>query len=429
MQGSPQAGSDFAANLNIRRLVYVRLLAIVGEIVMVSVAVLGLAMHLPVLMLSVGIAAHVLINLFAWWRVRSGCVIGTKEVLLQLCLDVLVLTGLLYLSGGASNPFVYLLLLPLVVAATILPKQHVWSMAVFVMVAYGMLMFDYQAMSQMDGHGGSHGGEDFNRHVTGMWFGFLLAVAMIVFFVLRMAESLRERDQVLAQARESALRDEQLVALGTLAAGAAHELGTPLSTMAVLTQELEQEYCQDQDLQQRLGILRQQVGRCKDTLSMISASSGQLRAEGGGRIALDLFLQTVVDDWCLMRPGAQLDFDATGEQPAPIIISEKGLSQALITFLDNAADSSPGAVEMHCQWQAKQLQIEIVDRGAGMPDEYLQQVGKVPFTTKAEGHGLGLLLAHAIIQRLDGGVEVNARPGGGTCVKLALDLNRLLLND
>jgi len=432
-QDQAQAGSDFAANLNVKRLVYVRLLAIVGEMVMVGVAVLGLAMHLPVLMLSMGIGAHVLINLFAWLRLRSGAVIDAKEVLLQLCLDVVVLTSLLYLAGGASNPFVSLLLLPLVVAATILPKRHVWSMAVFVMLAYGLLMFDYQAMSQMgsqmDGHAGSHAGENFNWHVMGMWFGFLLAVAMIVFFVLRMAESLRERDRVLAEARESALRDEQLVALGTLAAGAAHELGTPLSTMAVLTQELEQEYCQDQDLHQRLGILRQQVGRCKDTLSMISASSGQLRAEGGGRIALDQFLQSVVADWRSMRPGVQLDFDVEGEQPAPIIISEKGLSQALITFLDNAADSSPDAVEMHCHWQARQLLIEIADRGAGMPDEYIQQVGKVPFTTKAEGHGLGLLLAHAIIQRLNGHVDVSARPGGGTTVKLNLDLSGLLLDD
>ncbi|HHJ81226.1 MAG TPA: HAMP domain-containing histidine kinase [Candidatus Tenderia electrophaga] len=419
------AGGDSAANLNLKRLVYVRLLAIVGEMVMVAVAVLGLAMQLPVLLLSLGIGLHVLVNLFAWWQVRSGRVVAAKEVLLQLCLDVLVLTGLLYLTGGASNPFVSLLLLPLVVAATILPQRHVWGMAVFVMAAYGFLMLDYQAMSHM----GTRVGEDFNWHVTGMWFGFLLAVAMIVFFVLRMAESLRERDRVLAAARESALRDEQLVALGTLAAGAAHELGTPLSTMAVLTQELEEEYGQDQDLQQRLVILRQQVVRCKDTLAMISVSSGQLRAEGGGRIALDQFLQAVVADWRSMRPGAVLEFEVRGEQPAPLIISEKGLSQALITFLDNAADSSPDSVEMHCHWQASQLQIEIADRGDGMADEYLRQVGKVPFTTKADGHGLGLLLAHAIIQRLDGEIEVSARSGGGTCVKLNLDLKRLLLND
>jgi len=396
---------------------------------MLGVAVFGLAMQLPLLLLSMGISVHVLINLFAWWRVRTGVAVGAKEVLSQLCLDVMVLTCLLYLTGGASNPFVSLLLLPLVVAATILPKRQVWSMALFVVIAYGWLMFDYHAMSQMESHAGSHVEEDFNWHVTGMWFGFLLAVAMIVFFVLRMAESLRERDRVLAEAREAALRDERLVALGTLAAGAAHELGTPLSTMAVLTQELEQEYEHDLDLQQRLAILRQQVDRCKETLSMISASSGQLRAEGGGRIALDQFLQTVVADWRSMRPGAQLDFDVAGEQPAPIIISEKGLSQALITFLDNAADSSPDAVEMHCRWQASQLQVEIADRGAGMPDEYQQQVGKVPFTTKVEGQGLGLLLAHAIIQRLDGRVEVNARSGGGTSVKLELDLSGLLVND
>ena len=225
------------------------------------------------------------------------------------------------------------------------------------------------------------------------------------------------------------LRDEQLVALGTLAAGAAHELGTPLSTMAVLARELQQEYDQDQALQQRLSILRQQVDRCKETLSMISASSGQLRAEGGSRIQVDQFLNGVVADWRLMRSTAQLKYDCSGVVPAPVIVSEKGLRQALITFLDNAADSSSNAVEMTCHWSERQLQVEIADRGEGMPQEFRHQIGKIPFTTKAEGRGLGLLLAHAIIQRLDGVVEVSERAGGGTCVTLTVTLDRLLLDE
>lgn len=425
--GYEQAAStrDDISALNFKRLVFVRMLAIVGEIVAVSGAVLGLGMHLPLLMLLLVIAGHVVVNLFAWFKYSGRQVISANEFLFQLFLDSVVLATLLYLTGGATNPFVSSLLLPLVVAAAVLPRRHVWGMAVLVVIAYGLLMFTHQPMP----HVASHAGKDFDWHVIGMWFSFLLAVVMIVFFVLRMAESLRERDHVLALARERALRDEQLVALGTLAAGAAHELGTPLSTMAVLTKELEQEYAKDNDLQQRLIILRQQVDRCKQTLSEISASSGQLRAEGGGRVQLDQFLTDVVTDWRAMRPSVELEFRLDGVTPAPNIISEQGLRQALITFLNNAADSSPDDVAMHCQWNDRHMRVEISDRGAGMPREYLEQIGKVPFTTKAEGHGLGLLLAHAIIQRLDGEVSVTERSDGGACVKLDLDLSRLLLDE
>ncbi len=429
MKFLPQQNSsqdrDTTSLLNLKRLVFVRIVAIAGEIIAVAVAVLGLGMHLPVLLLTIVIAAHALINLFAWLRLRTNKVIGANEFLFQLSLDVVILTILLYLVGGATNPFVSLLLLPLVVAAAVLPRVHVSVMAVLVVFAYGLLMFTHQPMP----HVASHAGKDFDWHVIGMWFGFLLAVIMIVFFVLRMAESLRERDRHLAQARERALRDEQLVALGTLAAGAAHELGTPLSTMAVLTKELEQEYTQDEELQQRLLILRQQVDRCKETLSMISASSGQLRAEGGYRIQLDQFLTAVVDDWRKVRPESRLEFTVSGVDPAPNIISEKGLRQALITFLDNAADSSPDDVDMTCLWSDRHLQVVVADRGAGVPVEFKDHVGKVPFSTKKEGQGLGLFLAHAIIQRLDGTVAVSERPGGGTRVTMELELDRLLLNE
>jgi two-component system sensor histidine kinase RegB len=113
--------------------------------------------------------------------------------------------------------------------------------------------------------------------------------------------------------------------------------------------------------------------------------------------------------------------------PAPQIISEQGLRQALISFLDNAADSSPNEVEMRCHWSAQHLTIEIADRGAGLPQALRAQAGRVPFTTKTEGHGLGLLLAHAIIQRLGGEVRLEPRAGGGTCVHVALSLEKLLV--
>jgi two-component system sensor histidine kinase RegB len=418
--------ADETLRLNLRRLVAVRMFAITVEGVALAAALYGLEMELALLPLLLTIAAQLLLNLFSWQRLRQTWVVGSVEFLVQLCIDVVLLLSLLYFAGGATNPFVSLLLLPLVVAAAVLPRRYVWIVAALVVSGYGVLMLNYQPMSGHMDHM-DHGNADFDWHVTGMWFGFMLGVAVVLFFVLRMAESLRERDRILAEARERALRDEQLVALGTLAAGAAHELGTPLSTMAVLSKDLEQEYAADAALARRLTLLRQQVDRCKQTLSMISASAGQLRAESGGRIALDQFLDTLVADWRHRYSRATLDYHNDGVQPAPLIISEQGLRQALVSFLDNAADSSPNDVEMRCHWSARQLTIEIADRGPGLSQELRAQVGKVPFTTKAEGHGLGLLLAHAIIQRLGGEVRMEPRAGGGTSVHVELNLEKLLV--
>lgn len=431
--------ADETLRLNLRRLVTVRSFAIAGEITALAVAHFGLGMALAWWPLLLVVFAQLLLNLVSGWRLRQPWRVGTLEFLAQLCFDVVLLLALLSFAGGATNPFVSLLLLPLVMAAAVLPRRYVSIVAVLVVLGYGLLMlrFEPQAhqmeqmghadqMGQMD-HVAASGAANFEWHVTGMWFSFMLGVAVVLFFVLRMAESLRERDRILAEARERALRDEQLVALGTLAAGAAHELGTPLSTMAVLSKDLEQEYAADVSLARRLTLLRQQVDRCKQTLGMISASAGELRAESGGRVALDQFLDALVADWRERYSRATLDYRSEGSRPAPLIISEQGLRQALISFLDNAADSSPDEVEMDCRWSGQQLAIEIGDRGAGLPQELRDQAGKVPFTTKAEGHGLGLLLAHAIIQRLGGEVRLESRDGGGTLVHVELNLERLLV--
>jgi len=420
---SKQSG-DASLRGNLHRLVIIRMLAIVGESVAVAGAVYGLKMPLPLLPLFGIISMHLLVNAATWWWLHGSNSVSALGFFMQLCLDVMVLALLLYFAGGATNPFVSLLLLPLVVAAVVLAKAYVWVMALLVAVVYALLMALFQPMP----HVASSLGHDFDWHVLGMWFSFLLGVALIVFFVLRMAESLRQRDQNLAQAREREMRDEKLVALGTLAAGAAHELGTPLSTMAVLSKDLELEYADDADLAPRLAILRQQIKRCKETLSMISASAGQMKAGSGGRLSLDDFLNKVIAEWRVRRPQAQLCFRLEGTQPAPLIVSEEGLGQAIVTFLDNAADSSPDDIEMSCDWDSGCLQMTIADRGEGIAPELREQLGKKPFSTKAEGHGLGLLLAHAIIERLGGYVTVEEREGGGACVRVELDLTSLLID-
>ena len=266
-----------------------------------------------------------------------------------------------------------------------------------------------------------HADDNFAQHVFGMWFGFVLSAALIAWFVVGMANTLRKRDQMLAEAREQALRDQQLVALGTLATGAAHELGTPLATMAVVTRELERADVSE-SMKRKLHILRDQIGRCKQALSVISASAGEARAESGSLIQVDLFLRTVIDEWRSQRLEADVEMQLTNGPSSAHIVDEYTLHQSLINILNNAADVSPEPLLFRGRWDQHQLEIDILDRGPGLHPTTVANLGEQKASHKEYGMGLGLFLTHATIQRLGGNIALFDREDGGTCTRIRLPL-------
>jgi two-component system sensor histidine kinase RegB len=272
-----------------------------------------------------------------------------------------------------------------------------------------------------------HHGEDggFGLHVLGMWVSFVLSAGVIAWFVVRMAASLRDRDRELAAARERALRDQHVLALGTLAAGAAHQLGTPLATMAVMLRELEHEFRNDPDLGTDLRDVRQQVDQCKSIISDLVAAAGQTRGEGGRAEAIDTFLATTVETWRLQRPGIELSLRLDGSTPPPRILAERTLGHTLVTLLNNAADASGEDLEMQGYWTTDQLTVEIRDRGDGLAPATLSRVGRMPVSTKPEGHGVGLLIANAALERFGGRVTLTSRTDRGTCTRIELPLSGL----
>jgi two-component system sensor histidine kinase RegB len=271
------------------------------------------------------------------------------------------------------------------------------------------------------GIGGMTQESSFNLHVLGMWLGFVLSAAIIAWFVVQMAEAVRSRDETLARVREEILRNERIVALGTQAAGAAHELGTPLSTMAVVIGELQHDVTSTQSaLRDNLAILDEQVRACKRILDKIMAN-----AQDSG-VALprpaDALMAEVVDEWQLLRPTAQYHYRCDSIQPAPILNADVTLRAALMNLLNNAADASPRPIEMHARWDSSSFTLEIHDQGAGLSDEAALKAGSAFFTTKKEGRGLGLLLANATIERMGGTVRLSNREGGGATTELTLPI-------
>jgi len=413
-----QANHDPTAALNLQRLFTLRNIAIICALAAIIIASQVLAMALPLVPLMIIIAVHGAINIMTLLRTKKSRPVSSWEFFVQLVLDTLILFALLYFAGGSTNPFVSLFLLPLLIVASILPQRFTWAMAALTVSCYSLLIYFFQPLP----HARIKHGVDFDLHVMGMWFSFLLSAGLIVFFVVRMANSLRERDRILTEAREQAMRDQHLVTLGTLATGAAHELGTPLATMAVLVGELKHDRTNDTDVLEKIKMLRSQLDRCKSILSNITASTGQARPEGGRSFAIDEYLKTVVELLRSSRPAAKVLCQLEGAQPTPQILADKTLTQALLNILNNAADASIDSIEVNGCWSNEHLTLSIRDRGKGLTPSELATAGTPFFTTKSDGQGLGLYLARAVMERFGGQVQLCNQNGGGACAVIELPL-------
>jgi two-component system sensor histidine kinase RegB len=402
----------------LRRLCHLRWLALVALTTVTAVSAMLSQAPLPVLVLAaVGMAVAV-VNLRTGWRLLQPAPVGDGELLAHLSLDTAAIAAVLHFTGGWTNPFCSLLLLPLVIAATALPARHVWVVAGLALGGYTLL----GVLEPPAGHIHRGQGVDFGLHVLGMWISFMLSAGVVVSVVARLATSLRERDRRLAEAREQALRDQQVLALGTLAAGTAHELGTPLATMAVIARELEVALHQQPALADEARLLRQQVEHCKQAISSLAVAAGEGRAERTASVPVDQYLARAIEGWQVLRPGVALRCRWSGEGPAPRIADERTLGQALVSLLNNAADASPAGVEIEGRWRPGHLTLEIRDEGAGLPAAVARVAGRAPVSTKPHGMGIGLLLARSAIERFGGRMLMLHRDGGGALMRVELPL-------
>lgn len=406
---------------NLQRLFLLRNIVIAAQCLTFALAYWALEMELQWTEMVTVTALLAVLNLATWFRLRRNWPVSSIEFFAQLLIDVFALSALLYFSGGSTNPFISLYLLPLTIAAAALPWAYTWLMAAITISCYTLLLFYYVPLP----HDHEEHISEFNLHVSGMWLAFVLSTVLIAWFVVKMGISIRERDKDLALAREQALRNEQIIALGTLAAGAAHELGTPLATMAIVTGELQNDYTDNSEFQNSIRILRDQITHCKHTLTQLLADAGQARAEDGSGQAADYFLRQVLDKWQLMRPSVKFTYHGKGVQPAPQILNTQLLSQSILNLLNNAADASLKHIEIEASWNDHELQLEILDYGEGLTGEAAQRAGEAFFTSKApgQGFGIGLFLANANIERFGGSVRLTNREGGA-CTKVILPLIR-----
>ncbi len=416
--------NQFPLSRNLQRLFLLRNIAIISQCAVIAMAYWIIEIVLPWTEMIIVVAVLAALNLLTRLRLSHNWPVSHIEFFAQLLIDVLALSALLYFSGGSTNPFISLYLLPLTITAATLPWRYTWVMATITISCYSLLLFNYMPLPHDHSSDHSEHMTEFNLHVVGMWLAFMLSTVIIAGFVVKMSISIRDRDRDLAKVREQALRNEQIIALGTLAAGAAHELGTPLSTMAVVTGELQHEYLLDSEFQNNIRILRDQIRHCKQTLTQLLADAGQTRAEEGSGQSVDHFLSQILDKWRLIRPSVRFTYHSDGIQPTPKIMNNHLLSQSILNLLNNAADASSKCVDIKSNWDHQKLHLEIIDDGEGLSVEAKQHAGEAFFTSKApgQGFGIGLFLANANIERFGGSVHLFDHENGGACIQVTLPL-------
>lgn len=421
--------------LNLAWLTRLRWAAVAGQLTTMGVAALALDVALPWGALLLIVAAEVASNAVghAWLAARRP--IGEGLVAGVMVFDLLALTALLYATGGPTNPFNFLYLVHVALAAIVLRPSWAWGLAALSAALFALLFVAHEPLVFVGDHGGAgghghshHGGSDaaMDVHTRGMWVAFTVAAVFIVYFTHRIHRELAARDAELATARARAERTERLAALATLAAGAAHELSTPLSTIAVVARELERDLVgpdhAPEEAVEDARLIRSEVARCRAVLDRLAGDAARPRGEAAARVSVAALAAGLADG----RPEGAVTVEVAGGVGAHEVVAQvSALTRALRGLVDNAiAAGGEAPVVVRAGREGDDVIIEVVDRGVGIPADALARVGEPFFSTREPGAGMGLgvFVARAVVADHGGEVELESAVGTGTRARVALPL-------
>jgi len=408
---------------NLGQLIQLRWMAVVGQIATILVVQFGFAIPLPLQQMSVVLILLAGFNVLSILRRRLQREVGNAELFLALLVDVATLTAQLYFSGGVTNPFIFLYLLQVILGALLLRTWSAWMLVGITGTCFIGLSLFFEPLAM----GKPAAGVFPAPYFEGILLCFALNAALLVISVTRINRNLRLRDARLADARERAVQEENIVRMGLLASGAAHELGTPLSTVSVILGDWRRmpEIVGNAELLAEIGEMQTQIERCKQIVSGVLLSAGDARAESAAETTIRTFLDQLVEEWRLSRSPLQLNYDwQFGEDMR--IVSDTAIKQMIFNVLDNALEASPAWVGLQVQRRQDNLQLVVTDKASGFSAAMLADMGKPYQTTKSRaGAGLGLFLVTNVARTLRGSVAARNRPEGGAEVTLKLPLQSL----
>jgi two-component system sensor histidine kinase RegB len=419
---------DESTNIkNINLLIQLRWIAVIGQVLTIGFVQVLMGIDLPLMQMVAVLCGSVFLNVISqeWLRRHSDA--RDRELLLLLLLDVAALTAQLYLSGGAANPFVSLYLLQVTLSAVLLNTRSTWVVVVVTCLCFAGLIVFHQPLALPE----ALRDDLFQLHILGMLICFVLDAALIVVFMTRIAQNLRERDAGLATLKQQAAEEDHIVRMGLLASGAAHELGTPLASLSVILSDWRRmpELAANPELMEEIGEMQAGVQRCKTIVTGILMSAGDVRGEAPALTTVDDFFGELVDEWRVARSVKALVYENRFGDNLPIV-SDSALKQVVFNVLDNAIEVSPLWIRLAVEREDDMLVLKVSDMGPGFAKERLAQLGKPYNSSKGRpGGGLGLFLVANALRKLGGSVVAENRPVGGALVTLNLPLAALTIGD
>lgn len=414
-----------ARSNNLLQLIEMRWFAVAGQLLTVLLVGFGLDVELPIVPMISLLALLAVFNVASWLRSLLNLPVGDLELFIALLVDVVVLTGQLYYSGGSANPFIYLYLLQVVLGTILLRAQYVWAVVLITSACFMLLTQWHQPLVLPDAQ--QHSASTY--YVVGLLLCFLINASMLVIFIGRISSNLRRRDARLADMRQHAVEEEHIVRMGLLASGAAHELGTPLATLSVILGDWARmtPFAAEPELREEIEQMQVQVNRCKSIVTGILQSAGETRGDAPEESTLHTFLDDLIQSWQHTRPAALLAFERTTLPDLPII-SDTALKQMIDNVLDNALEAAPKALIVVQATECDgHLLISVKDKGPGFSPQMLAHLGKPYESSKGRlGGGLGLFLSVNVARKLGGTLEAFNRPEGGAELRITLPLQVLM---
>ncbi|NIX75605.1 ActS/PrrB/RegB family redox-sensitive histidine kinase [Microvirga terricola] len=393
-----------ARHLRLDTLVRLRWIAIAGQSIAVTVVRFGLGFSLPFGMCFMVIAASIWVNLILRIRFPASHRLSDNAATALLAFDVVQLAALLYLTGGLTNPFSLMFLVPVLISATSLTPERTLGLGLLAVGMATLLVLTHRPLPWF-------AGQAINipfLYVTGIWTAILLGTAFTGIYAWRVAEEARQLAQALSATELVLAREQHLSQLDGLAAAAAHELGTPLATIALVAKELNHAVPPDDPIAEDLKLLREQVERCRTILTKLTS----MDQDQGGFLETVVLSQLVEEIVAPHRPlGLNVEVVCHGEGPEPVTRRNPGVIYGLSNILDNAADFAVSRVTMEATWSSHSVAIEIRDDGPGYAPDILLRVGEPYVTTRgaakgaeseesaASGLGLGLFIAKTLLER------------------------------
>ena len=418
------------APLRLRTLIRLRWLAVIGQTGTVLLVSIVLRYQLPLGACLAVIALSAWLNVFLAFRWRGGQILSTRAAGLLLAYDVVQLAGLLYLTGGLQNPFAFLFLVPVTVSATALTLRWTLSLGILAFAFSSVLAFIHLPLPW-------RAGAEFSlpaTYIGGMWIAIVCGTGFSAVYARRMAEEAQMMSAALNATEMVLAREQRLSALDGLAAAAAHELGTPLATIALVAKELKREFPSAGPHAEDIDLLISQAARCREILAKLSN-----REQTEDKIYGQVKVSSLLEDLVAPLRGSDLQIKVTcgaegAETPEPVLLRNPGLSYGLSNILENAIDFAETLVEVHATWTASSITLRVIDDGPGFDSFIFDRLGDPFVTTRPgyddavdsqgarghEGMGLGLFIAKTLLERSGAAVSLSNRkhPEQGASVKL-----------